>query len=379
MTAIDDIRLRSEAEASAAIAEMRAIDRGFIPSWKWHALVWLVLAAGIVFRSPVAWGAALTVFLIDWIVFRARRGRALRRYEAEPARLRTAADYEAVDRLYEREERRQPTMDDWIRMAAAGSSRSGTAHEGDEEPSAGVPPAEGVSPDDERYRAILAEYRRLPSPPRVTVDIGANDGRAFAEFGIGGGSLRVGIDISADLLRRFNERVPGGTAVAADAAELPMLAGTADFLFCTETLEHLADPAAAVAEFVRVLRPGGRLMIQSPNAHRIRNLNLFHLATLLASVLTDRVLQKKTVHANTWHTASTYHWDFSAQDCRRILRAAGGRTVRLSSSTFFCPAFLLRGDPGSYRLKERIWSSLPLLRMLGDDIVVVAERDVTVS
>jgi ubiquinone/menaquinone biosynthesis C-methylase UbiE len=363
MTAIDDIRLRSEAEASAAIAEMRAIDRGFIPSWKWHALVWLVLAAGIVFRSPVAWGAALTVFLIDWIVFRARRGRALRRYEAEPARLRTAADYEAVDRLYEREERRQPTMDDWIRTAG------GDAVAGEQ----------GISPDDERYRAILAEYVRLPSPPRVTVDIGANDGRAFAEFGIGGGSLRVGIDISADLLRRFNERVPGGTAVAADAAELPMLAGTADFLFCTETLEHLADPAAAVAEFVRVLRPGGRLMIQSPNAHRIRNLNLFHLATLLASVLTDRVLQKKTVHANTWHTASTYHWDFSAQDCRRILRAAGGRTVRLSSSTFFCPAFLLRGDPGSYRLKERIWSSLPLLRMLGDDIVVVAERDVTVS
>lgn len=361
MSARETIRLRSEAEAEAAIAEMRAIDRGFIPSWKGQAIVWLALFAGLALRNPILWGVALALFLADWIVFRARRGRALRRYEAAPARLRAPADCEAVDRLFGREGRRQPTMADWIRTAG-GDGASG---------------ARPISPDDERYRAILAECRRLPAPPRVTVDVGANDGRAFAGFGIGEGSLRVGIDISADLLRRFNERVPGGMAVAADAAELPLIGGSVDFLFCTETLEHLADPAAAVAEFVRVLRPGGRLMIQSPNAHRIRNLNLFHLCVLVLSPLTDRILQKKTVHANTWHTAATYHWDFSAQDFKRMIRTAGGRVVRLSSSAFFCPLFLLRGDPARYRLKERIWGSLPLLRMLGDDIVLVAERDVT--
>ncbi|MDD3643255.1 MAG: class I SAM-dependent methyltransferase [Candidatus Krumholzibacteria bacterium] len=371
------IRLKSEAEAAATIAEMRAIDRGMIPSWKGHALVWIALAAGLALRFPVLWGAALAVFLCDWIVFRVRRGRALRRFEAAPARLRTAADYEAVDRLYEREGRRAPTMDDWVRLASAipWGERAGGS-EGEKRFS-GAEPAPGISPDDERYRAILAEYRRISPPPAVTVDVGANDGRAFADFGIGEGSLPVGIDISADLLRRFNRRVPGGAAVQADAAELPLLGGSAGFLFCTETLEHLAEPAAAVAEFARVLAPGGRLMIQSPNAHRIRNLNPLHLIVLAASLLTDRVLQKKTVHANTWHTAATYHWDFSAQDCRRMIRGSGMRIAGLSGSAFFCPAFLLRGDPGRYRLKERIWSALPLLRMLGDDIVVVAEKDVT--
>lgn len=367
------IRLKSEREAAATIARMRAIDRGLVPSWQGYALVWLALIAGLALRVPAAWGAALVVFLVDWTVFRIRRARALRRFEELPARLQSPADFETVDHLYEREGRRQPTMGDWVRLAAdAGAGDEGTADGG---PSAGIPSGTGISPDDERYRSILDEYRRLERTPAVTVDVGANDGRAFADFGIGAGSLKVGIDVSGDLLRRFNERVPGGTAVQADGTELPLLGGCADFLFCTETLEHLADPAAAVAEFVRVLRPGGRLMIQSPNAHRIRNLNLFHLAVLASSLVFDGPLQKKRVHENTWHTAATYHWDFSVQDYRRMVRAGGGRVVRLASSAFFCPAFLLHRDPARYRLKERIFGRLPIVRLLGDDLVVVAERE----
>jgi 2-polyprenyl-3-methyl-5-hydroxy-6-metoxy-1,4-benzoquinol methylase len=38
-----------------------------------------------------------------------------------------------------------------------------------------------------------------------------------------------------------------------------------DVIFCCETLEHVPDPRKALAELVRVLRPGGRLFVSTPN------------------------------------------------------------------------------------------------------------------
>jgi 2-polyprenyl-3-methyl-5-hydroxy-6-metoxy-1,4-benzoquinol methylase len=38
-----------------------------------------------------------------------------------------------------------------------------------------------------------------------------------------------------------------------------------DVIFCCETLEHVPDPCIAVAELVRVLKPGGRLFVSTPN------------------------------------------------------------------------------------------------------------------
>lgn len=50
----------------------------------------------------------------------------------------------------------------------------------------------------------------------------------------------------------------------APADALPMAAATLDGLVCTQVLEHVSDPAAALAEFFRVLKPGGRLWVSTP-------------------------------------------------------------------------------------------------------------------
>jgi len=47
--------------------------------------------------------------------------------------------------------------------------------------------------------------------------------------------------------------------------DLPVADGAADVVVMSELIEHLVDPDGAVAEVRRVLRPGGSLLLSTPN------------------------------------------------------------------------------------------------------------------
>jgi SAM-dependent methyltransferase len=57
--------------------------------------------------------------------------------------------------------------------------------------------------------------------------------------------------------------------VAADVASLPFRAGAFDAIKITEVLEHVPDPAAALAECRRVLRVRGHVVISAPFLERL--------------------------------------------------------------------------------------------------------------
>jgi SAM-dependent methyltransferase len=52
-----------------------------------------------------------------------------------------------------------------------------------------------------------------------------------------------------------------GPVVAGDAARLPVADGSVALVWCVHVLHHLPDPARALAEVRRVLRPGGALVM----------------------------------------------------------------------------------------------------------------------
>jgi SAM-dependent methyltransferase len=58
----------------------------------------------------------------------------------------------------------------------------------------------------------------------------------------------------------------GYVAVQGDLTRLPLPDGSIDRVICSETLEHVPEDRAAIAELVRVLRPGGRLAVSVPRA-----------------------------------------------------------------------------------------------------------------
>jgi ubiquinone/menaquinone biosynthesis C-methylase UbiE len=75
----------------------------------------------------------------------------------------------------------------------------------------------------------------------------------------------VGLDISASFVR-FAERHARAAGVAAafhrgDAAAMPFAAASFDFVVCRAAFKNFGNPAGALAEMHRVLRPGGRALI----------------------------------------------------------------------------------------------------------------------
>ena len=49
-----------------------------------------------------------------------------------------------------------------------------------------------------------------------------------------------------------------------DARHIPVSDGVFDVVLCTEMLEHVPEPTEVIAEFARILKPGGRLILTAP-------------------------------------------------------------------------------------------------------------------
>jgi SAM-dependent methyltransferase len=82
----------------------------------------------------------------------------------------------------------------------------------------------------------------------------------------------VAADVELDLLRERQREFPQVSWAVAGATPLPFRAAAFDALFAGELIEHLPDPAPAVAEFHRVLKPDGVLILTTPNRRRLANL-----------------------------------------------------------------------------------------------------------
>jgi SAM-dependent methyltransferase len=117
--------------------------------------------------------------------------------------------------------------------------------------------------------AALAE--RLPRQGRI-LEIGCGTGGLLVELVRRGRSI-VGVDIAARWLvvarRRLTDHGLSTTLAAASAERLPWPDQQFDTVVADSVLEHLDNPARALREWARVLRPGGTLAIWSPNRYAL--------------------------------------------------------------------------------------------------------------
>ncbi len=84
--------------------------------------------------------------------------------------------------------------------------------------------------------------------------------------------LESGIDVTAADLEPKAFVIPGRSCARADLnARLPFEDGEFDAVACIEGVEHIENPHLLAREANRILRPGGRLYITTPNVLSIRS------------------------------------------------------------------------------------------------------------
>lgn len=137
---------------------------------------------------------------------------------------------------------------------------------------------EAMAPGWERWRAQLAEaltpvrgwlIRELgPQPGQTVLELGAGTGETgFAAAAILGDNGRlISTDFSPEMVevarRRGNELALGNVDYRViDAERIELDSDSVDGVLCQSAYMLAADPAAALAETRRVLRPGGRLAL----------------------------------------------------------------------------------------------------------------------
>jgi ubiquinone/menaquinone biosynthesis C-methylase UbiE len=168
------------------------------------------------------------------------------------------------------------------------------------------------------HDAVIDELRR--NACESVLDVGCGTGILAARLRRElPGARVVGCDFSRGMLGHARARTRRTAWVCGDACRLPFRAGSFDAVVSTEAFHWFPDQRAALAEFRRLLRPGGLLLLALVNPR------LAVTGRFLA--LASRVLGEPFV----WRTRS---------EMRRMIAAAGFR-VESQHTLFRVPAGLL--------------------------------------
>lgn len=158
-----------------------------------------------------------------------------------------------------------------------------------------------------RYAGLLLD--RI-DPGSTVMDVGCAKGGVAAEFARTTTWQTVGVDVSLEALRG----APSGMLrCCASADSLPIETATIDAALLLDVIEHLESPVNALVELRRVVRPGGMLVVTTPNA---------------GSVLRPLLGQR-------WHGLldDTHLYFFNSFSLKHLLGKAGWRTCRVFTAS----------------------------------------------
>ncbi len=102
----------------------------------------------------------------------------------------------------------------------------------------------------------FVEYylKKYTEPHYLIIDIGCG----AAPYRKSTEARYIGLDITD---RPYNESSPRDIDIMANAMKMPFVNGLFDIVFSVSAFYHIPEPLVALREFLRVLKPGGRLIL----------------------------------------------------------------------------------------------------------------------
>ncbi len=201
----------------------------------------------------------------------------------------------------------------------------------------------------ERYRASRLDWRPATEVYAAAVRRHVCPGVRMLDLGCGRGGLVeqleaadrevIGVDPDRRSLAEHRLSTEAMPRAAAWMAQLPFPRCSFDLLIASWVLEHLEHPAAVFAEMARVLRPGGRLVVLTPNRwHPVTLANrLLAWSTRLQGQLISRLYGRAE-----WDTFAV-HYRANSVGCLRHLGTTVG-LIPVAIETIPDPTYLAFND-----------------------------------
>lgn len=155
----------------------------------------------------------------------------------------------------------------------------------------------GIAEENYWFRRHEIAYARLLDRCAGKTVLEAGSGEGYGADMIAGVAARViGLDYDASAVAHVRARYPRVEMIEGNLAELPLEDAAVDVVVNFQVIEHLWDQGQFLRECLRVLRPGGQLLISTPNRitfspGRDTPLNPFHTRELNAAELTELLVE----------------------------------------------------------------------------------------
>jgi O-antigen biosynthesis protein len=239
--------------------------------------------------------------------------------------------------------------------------------------------SERFVPEQDQGRLIEVEHvsryqwAAQAAKDRLVLDAGC--GTAYGSRLLAGGGARevVGVDIARAVLETVAGAMPASVRLqTGDLRQLDFEDDTFELVVCFEVIEHVADPFAMLDELIRVLAPGGLLLVSSPNRNVYPPGNPHHLhefvpaeleAELAARLPHVRLLrQRDYVVSALLSDATSGHGDGAAVEGVRVQKLSAERpgdevyTIAIASDAELPEIPELAALTGTLELRE--WLSV---------------------
>ncbi|GGO77270.1 methyltransferase domain-containing protein [Nonomuraea cavernae] len=195
------------------------------------------------------------------------------------------------------------------------------------------------------YKRQVLELLDL-QPGQTALDLGCGPGTDLAAMAtaVAPAGRVIGVDRDPVMIAEARARSVGQPLIeirSGDVHALPLEEDTVDRARTDRVLQHVADPARVLAEFRRVARPGGRivmaepdwegLLIDSPQPAMSRGLSRFMVAEMIRNATIGRGLARLCEEAGlvvrTVVTVAPVFRDFTTADHMFGLRRNVGRAI----------------------------------------------------